>query len=203
MLPLCDKVRTADVHPTAAKNEQCGDGGYDGCIKQGLRAHCKKEQAMKLLIPVDGSALALAAVNHAIGWIRHGLKANLVLTNVQEPASFYELVTLHDAEAIEQLAEAAGQDTLAPAVALAQAAEVGFEAVVVSGDVVSMLMEVLEAEGCDGVVMGSHGNGLVARALLGSVSQAVLEKSPVPVTFVKPPEPAVEDAQEDDDPTED
>jgi nucleotide-binding universal stress UspA family protein len=152
---------------------------------------------MKLLIPVDGSALALAAVDHAIGWIKAGLKADLLLTNVQEPASFYELVTLHDPEAIEQLADAAGQDTLAPAVALAQAAGVNFEAVVVTGDVVSMLLEVLEAEGCDGVVMGSHGNGLVARALLGSVSQAVLEKAPVPVTFVKPPEPAIASEQEE------
>ena len=156
---------------------------------------------MKLLIPVDGSELALAAVNHAIGWVQHGLKAELVLTNVQEPASFYEMVTLHDPEAIEQLADAAGQDTLAPAVALAQAGGVPFEAVVVTGDVVSMLLEVLEAEGCDGVVMGSHGNGLVARALLGSVSQAVLEKAPVPVTFVKPsdPEADLEDGEGEED----
>jgi nucleotide-binding universal stress UspA family protein len=173
------------------------DAGYDGCIGPGLVASHYKERKMKLLIPVDGSALALAAVNHAIGWIQSGLKADLLLTNVQEPASFYELVTLHDPEAIEQLADAAGQDTLAPAVALAQAAGVNFEAVVVTGDVVSMLLEVLEAEGCDGVVMGSHGNGLVARALLGSVSQAVLEKAPVPVTFVKPPESVM--GSEDDE----
>ncbi len=143
---------------------------------------------MKLLIPVDGSELALEALTHAMGWVAHGLQATLVLANVQEPASFYELVTLHDQAAIERLADAAGRDALAPAVALAQGADVPFEGVVVVGDVVPMLLEVLEAHGCDGVVMGSHGHGVVGRAWLGSVSQAMLEAAPVPVTVVKPPE---------------
>ena len=143
---------------------------------------------MKLLIPVDGSELSLEALTHAMNWITHGLQASLVLANVQEPASFYELVTLHDTDAIERLADAAGRDALAPAVALAQGAEVPYEDVVVVGDVVPMLLEVLEAHDCHGVVMGSHGHGMVGRAWLGSVSQAMLEAAPVPVTLVKPPE---------------
>ena len=65
---------------------------------------------------------------------------------------------------------------------------------VVVGDVVPALLELIEEEGCDAVIMGSHGMGLV-RSALGSVSRGMLEQAPVPVTFVKaPPEP--EDTEE-------
>ncbi len=51
---------------------------------------------MKWLIPVDGSELSFEAVAHAVGMARAGLETELVLVNVQEPATVYELVTLHD-----------------------------------------------------------------------------------------------------------
>lgn len=144
---------------------------------------------MKLLIPIDGSELSLLALQHAIRWQAAGLQVAVVLANVQEPATVYEMVTLHDRAALDEVAQAAGRDALAAAVALAQDAALPAEAVVVTGDPVPMLLEVLEAHQCDGVVMGSHGHGVVGRAWLGSVSQGVLEASPVPVTVVKRPEP--------------
>lgn len=140
---------------------------------------------MKWLIPVDGSELSIEAVAHAVAMARSGLQTELVLVNVQEPATVYEMVTLHDEEALRQVAKGAGMDMMAPAAELAKAAGLVFSQQVVSGDPVPMLLEVLEAEACDGVIMGSHGKGAVRRALLGSVSQSMLEKSPVPVTFVK------------------
>lgn len=142
---------------------------------------------MKLLIPVDGSAVSLQAVQHVLGLAEQGLRAELVLANVQEPATVYEMVTLHDREALENVADAAGRDMLAPAADAVRAAGVPFVEEVVTGDVVPMLLEVLEAHACQGVVMGSHGKGLV-RAWLGSVSLAMLEQSPVPVTVVRPAE---------------
>lgn len=144
---------------------------------------------MKILVPIDGSDLAQQAVTHALRLAGQGLRAELVLANVQEPATVYELVTLHDPEALAQVAEAAGMDTMAAAAAAAQAAGVPFVQRVLSGDPVPMLLEILEEHGCEAVVMGSHGKGMVRRAWLGSVSQAMLEQSPVPVTFVKPENP--------------
>ncbi|WP_101048773.1 universal stress protein [Macromonas nakdongensis] len=141
---------------------------------------------MKLLIPVDGSSLSMRAVSHAIQLAVAGLRTELVLVNVQEPASVYELVTLHDTEALAQVAEAAGRDMLAPAIAMAQGAGVPHVDVLATGDVVTTLLEVQEAQGCQAIVMGSHGKGRVRSAWLGSVSQAMLERSPVPITFVKP-----------------
>jgi nucleotide-binding universal stress UspA family protein len=60
------------------------------------------------------------------------------------------------------------------------------------------MIELLEEEGCEAVVMGSHGMGLV-RSALGSVSRGMLEDAPVPVTFVKAaPEPEVEEEGDED-----
>lgn len=141
---------------------------------------------MKYLIPVDGSELSLQAVAHGVALARQGLRLELVLINVQEPASVYEMVTLHDPEAVAQVTVAAGMDLLAPAVALVQAAGLPMTQEVLSGDPVAMLLEALEAHGCQAIIMGSHGRGAVRRAWLGSVSQALLEQAPVPVTLVKP-----------------
>ena len=58
---------------------------------------------MKILVPVDGSSASLDAVQHALELLRQGLNASLVLANVQEPASLWELLRVHDAEAIEAI----------------------------------------------------------------------------------------------------
>jgi nucleotide-binding universal stress UspA family protein len=141
---------------------------------------------MNVLVAVDGSPLSLKAVAHALAWMAAGLRAQLVLVNVQEPATVYEMVTLHDPQALAQLAQDAGRDMLAPAVALVTQA--GFSCVqeVLTGDPVPMLLEALEEHTCQAIVMGSYGKGAVSSAWLGSVSREMLEKSPVPVTFVKP-----------------
>ena len=48
---------------------------------------------MKILLPVDGSGLSLHEVRFALRLVKDGLKASFVLANVQEPASFYEIIT--------------------------------------------------------------------------------------------------------------
>ena len=63
---------------------------------------------MKILVPVDGSTESLDAVRHALALVRDGLRASLVLANVQAPASLYELLRVHDAQAIEAIARGAG-----------------------------------------------------------------------------------------------
>lgn len=147
---------------------------------------------MKILLPVDGSPLALAAVHHALSLVRQGLQASFVLVNVQEPASLYELVVVHDAEALEGVRRAAGADLLAPAEALLEAAGQRYESEVAGGDPHHALVDVAETYGCDAIVMGARGMGAPAVGGLGSVTLAVLEHSPVAVTVVRPPEPAEE-----------
>ena len=48
---------------------------------------------MKILLPIDGTELALHEVRYALRLVTQGLQARFLLVNVQEPASLYEMVT--------------------------------------------------------------------------------------------------------------
>ena len=88
---------------------------------------------------------------------------------------------------LQQVSEAAARDLLRPAVALLSAAGQQVETAVASGDPAHMLAEILESHGCDAVIMSARGGGLRA-AVLGSVSQEMVQRSAVPVTLVKVPD---------------
>jgi nucleotide-binding universal stress UspA family protein len=142
---------------------------------------------VKILLPVDGSESSIEAVQFAIRLVRSGLRATFVLANVQEPTYLYEMVLAPDAEVLERISGAAGSHSLEAAQALLQSAGVTFEREVASGDPGHVLVDVIERYQCDAVVMGARGMGALRHALLGSVSQAVLHSSPVPVTIVQLP----------------
>jgi nucleotide-binding universal stress UspA family protein len=141
---------------------------------------------MKILLPVDGSAAALAAVQHALRLVREGLSASFVLANVQEPPSLYEVVVAHDVAVLEDVRTRAGADLLAEAEALLDAAGLSYESEVAGGDPGHVLVDLIENYGCDAVVMGSLGVG-GRSSTLGPVALALLHHSPVPVTVVQVP----------------
>ena len=69
----------------------------------------------RILLPVDGSADALAAVRHALQRCGGAPGASFVLVNVQGPPSLYEVMVAHDAERIQALRRDAGTDLLSGA----------------------------------------------------------------------------------------
>lgn len=140
---------------------------------------------MKILLPFDGSAAALDAVRFAIRMAGDGLNTSIVLANVQEPASLYELMVAHDPQVIEQVSAAAGANTLRPAQALLDEAGLPYETEVASGDPAHTLVDILENYGCELVVIGASGTSALRSALLGSVSNEVLHAAGVPVMIVK------------------
>ena len=155
---------------------------------------------MKILLPVDGSAAALAAVRHALRLRGEGLACDFVLANVQEPPSLYEVVVAHDAEVLSDVRRNAGADLLAPAEALLEAGGASWESEVAGGDPGHLLVELLENYGCDAVVMGL-GDGAP-----GAVAKALLAHSPVPVMLVRDapaeaPETTDDEAGDSDDGT--
>jgi len=140
---------------------------------------------MKILLPFDGSAAALDAIRFAIRMAGEGLNTSVVLANVQEPASLYELMVAHDPQVIKQVSAAAGAHTLQVAQALLDAAGLPYESEVASGDPAHTLVDILENYGCDLVVMGANGTSVLRSAFLGSVSNEVLHAAGVPVMIVK------------------
>ena len=147
---------------------------------------------IKILLPIDGSTAALAAVKHVLRLIAEGLSAEAVLLNVQEPPSLYEVVTVHDPEILRHLRSDAGADLLAPAEALLTAAGVTWQSEVAGGQPGPLLVDLLENYGCDAVVMGAQGVGDPESTDLGSVAAWLVRHSPVPVTLLRA-DPGLED----------
>lgn len=148
---------------------------------------------MKILLPVDGSADALAAVRHALVLRAEGLAASFVLANVQEPPSLYEVIVAHDADVIDQVRRDAGADLLQAAEHLLASAGADSESVVAGGSPAAVLVDLAEEHACDAVVMGWRGIGDPEAADAGSVAEAVMRHSPVPVTLVRAAPAVAED----------
>lgn len=75
------------------------------------------------------------------------------------------------------------RDLQARAAAL-RARGVRAHALLIQGPTVDKLVEEIERLAADMVVLGSHGRGALLRALLGSVSEGVIRRSPCPVLVV-------------------
>ncbi|MBK6867681.1 MAG: universal stress protein [Burkholderiales bacterium] len=143
---------------------------------------------MKILLPVDGTELSLHETRFALHLVRQGLNASFVLANVQEPASFYEIVTAHDPALIKDVAMEAAEELMAPSARLLQEAGVPFETAFISDNPVQGMLDLIELHHCEMVLMGSRALGPLRRLIEGaSVSRRLVEDSPVPVLLVKPP----------------
>lgn len=142
-------------------------------------------RTMLILLPVDGSPLALAAVRHALDWVANGLRANFLLVNVQEPTHFYEVVLAPSSASIDAASAEAGVHLLAGAEALLEAAGASYERLVAHGDPAQTLLDLAERRAVDAIVLGTHAAGALQTALLGSVSQTLVHGARVPVTVVK------------------
>ena len=143
---------------------------------------------MKILLPVDGSELSLKGVRLAVRLLQQGLSGSLVLANVQEPATLYEMVVAPDGEVLKRVSTAAGIDALEKAEMLLVEQGVVYEREIATGDPAHTIINIGERFGCDMIVMGARGVSAMRSALLGSVSNEVLHAAQVPVVIVKPDE---------------
>jgi nucleotide-binding universal stress UspA family protein len=140
---------------------------------------------MKILVPVDGSQPALDAVRHALRLRRNGLACTFLLATVQEPVYLYERVLPPDADVLERVTGAVGDRALEGAEALFNAAGVPFEREIGSGEPAAVLVDMAQRHGCDAIILGARGLGVLRAALMGSVSMGVLHAARLPVTVVK------------------
>lgn len=148
----------------------------------------------KLLVPLDGSATARLALEHAAALARLSGATIILLHIVEEtkhsngfepPAVYIHEVRARFLAAGQTLLdEAAGQlrqDGLAVQTVLLES----------KGERVSELIaQQAEALRCDLVVLGTHGRRGVDRLLLGSDAEQVARIAPAPVMLVRHPQPA-------------
>jgi nucleotide-binding universal stress UspA family protein len=142
----------------------------------------------KILVPVDGSKLAHAAGIMAADLAKqHG--AQIVGVYVIDPFPYIGIGEASAAGLQAYLAEAQAAATQALDDLRRICSERG---VPFSGDTIERnvvyegILETAQSEGCDLIVMGSHGRKGVQALILGSVAQKVLTHAKVPVLIVKP-----------------
>ncbi len=141
----------------------------------------------KILVPTDGSALAQKAVATAAG-LAKSQGAQLVGVDVNDP---FPYIGIGDASAAGLQAYLAEAKSVAGQALDAIAQVCKAEGVPFAGDTIERnvvyegLIETAEAEGCDLIVMASHGRQGVQALILGSVAQKVLTHAKVPVLIVK------------------
>jgi nucleotide-binding universal stress UspA family protein len=135
--------------------------------------------AKRVLVPVDGSGAAAEALD----FVREEWPdATLVLATVIDPADAAATRSALPTGAETWYAEQRemAMDRLTT---LAATWESDTETVVVPGRPIRTIVSL--AADVDHVVMSSHGRTGLSRAVLGSVAEGVIRRSPVPVTVVR------------------
>ncbi len=141
---------------------------------------------LKALVPIDGSEQALSAVKHVIQRVHDREAIDIHLLNVQAP--FHGDVTAFVARSdIASYHREKGEESLAPACALLDAAGLRYAKHILVGHPAKVIAQCAKELGCNEVIMGTHGYGAITQLLLGSVShEAIHQMDPhIAVTLVK------------------
>ena len=135
-----------------------------------------------ILVPLDGSVVAEAALSPAVDLARDA-GARLVLLRAAEARS------LPMADPVEAQVSVMwdAQEYLAAARARAEMAGVAdVEVSAWYGPPVQAIVEAARSRDVDLIVMSSHGRSGMARLVMGSVTETVLRATTVPVLVIRP-----------------
>lgn len=121
----------------------------------------------KILVPVDGSVSGCKAVDQAIALAKK-CRADL---------DFVYVASGINKDIPGEIVFERIKEKIPP--------ELKVQKHVEEGNISRAILKTAEACGSDLIIMGSRGLGLFKSALLGSVSQKVVEESPIPVMVIK------------------
>ena len=141
---------------------------------------------MKILIPVDGSANALRAVEHVIRSIAT-LKERplLLLLNVQWNVATGNVKLFISQKTIDDYYREQGMAALQSARAALDAAELPYQYHISVGTPAEAIVQYACEQHVDQIVMGRQGQGGLQALLLGSVVNKVLHLANCPVLLIK------------------
>ena len=147
--------------------------------------------ARQIVVPLDGSPLAAAALEPAVALARH-FGAGLVLVRVVaifyepfagEAAAYVPIDADAELAAARRYLDEIAAPLRASGLAVATRAEVGFPAATiaaVANEVDAML-----------VALATHGRGGIGRMALGSVATGTIQRAEVPLLLVRPFDPGL------------
>lgn len=141
---------------------------------------------MKWLIPVDGSAHSLRAVEQAMTLAALMNQApQLLLLNVQWNVATVNVKLLFDQQVIDEYQREQGLQALQGARALLDAAHLSYQYHISIGRPADVVLQYAAAQQATLIIMGAQGKEGLAQWLIGSVAERVLRLSPAPVMVVR------------------
>jgi nucleotide-binding universal stress UspA family protein len=158
-------------------------------------------QIKKILYATDLSENARHAFNYAAG-LANRYDAKIVLLHVLEdfsPSVNMQLVTMFGEQKWRDLQadrEKETKETIRKRLddfceevrsEMSNCPFIVGEVLVKLGESVNTILKTAESSGCDLIVMGTHGQGGIAGAVLGSTARRVVRRSQIPVLVIRLP----------------
>jgi nucleotide-binding universal stress UspA family protein len=146
----------------------------------------------RILVPVDGSAPAMRAIEHA-ALLASRFGSEIILLHVrtrlgsaQIPTELSELARIEHIEASEGAILQRAQEAILESAAVHAAAKGAQRVRMISdvGPIADVIADRATSEGVDLIVLGQRGLGSLTGVLLGSVSQKVIHLAKCPCTAV-------------------
>lgn len=140
---------------------------------------------MKILFAADGSrytkkALAFLVTHESLA----SPDAELVVLNIQ-PAVSPRVRAMAGAGMVYEWQKDEAMAVLDPIGTFLQRHKISHKCSWAVGSAAAKIVQTAEKEKVHMIIMGTHGHGVLGRALLGSVSQRVISDASVPVLLVK------------------
>lgn len=140
----------------------------------------------RILVPTDGSRGAAIALEDGID-IANATGATLHLLHVVETGS-----PGHDARSVLKEGDSTGRASEIIAEATAKTEETPLDAVtsaIEHGEPSTVIRDYIDENGIDLAILGTHGRTDFSRYVMGGVSAKLVRTSPVPVMWVREPDP--------------
>jgi nucleotide-binding universal stress UspA family protein len=141
----------------------------------------------RILVPLDGSALAEIALSHAEQLAASGSGELVLLRVVISPYSIVAPDLVLAGQSIDQDALQQQAEQYLHALATTRLTGRGFpvRTVVCPGPVAEAILDHARSSSADIIVMSTHGRGGISRWVYGSVADRVLQAAPCPVLLIR------------------
>jgi nucleotide-binding universal stress UspA family protein len=139
-----------------------------------------------ILVPLDGSDAAGRALRYAMQVAARSERSQLHLLTVHpEPIVYGEVQVYMGREKAAAAATSHDAAVLREAETALHGSGIAYAAEALQGNAAEVIARRAAELGCDQIIMGTRGLGRVGSMLLGSVTTAVLQKAPCPVTLIR------------------
>ena len=144
----------------------------------------------RILVAIDGSSIALHAVDTASDLASHSGARVTLASIVEPPQAATDLPSERTLRALLDALRSTGEAHLHEAQRRCHDRGIEAKTLLREGDPAAELLRLAKEIDADLIVCGSHGRGVIGRLMLGSVSSKLVHRSRVPVLVVPAYEPA-------------